>query len=203
MLALCCAGLSLAAGCSGQSSFLTGGPTVGQLKTSLSHLELENQQLKRSVTKLEQENHSIEDRLVQEQIDNGDLAARLDDARNLLHDRGVDPDVRVGSRRGRDAQGGSSAESDGSSPRTLPAGQRARPRRKPPFAEISGQVKSIAPADDDDGASKLDQSDVRDQSTGRSRRRLEDDLDHHSFYNGPLSWRPVSDETGDPASRLR
>jgi transposase-like protein len=35
----------------------------------------------------------------QEQIDNGDLAARLDDARNLLSDRGVDPDVRVGARR--------------------------------------------------------------------------------------------------------
>ncbi len=32
----------------------------------------------------------MEDRLVQEQIDNGDLAARLDDARNLLRDRGVD-----------------------------------------------------------------------------------------------------------------
>ena len=32
----------------------------------------------------------MEDRLVQEQIDNGDLTARLDDARNLLRDRGID-----------------------------------------------------------------------------------------------------------------
>jgi len=194
--------LSLAAGCSGQSNFLTGGPTVGQLKTSLSHLEFENQQLKHSVAKLQQESHAIEDRLVQEQIDNGDLAARLDDARNLLHDRGVDPDVRVGSRRGRDGLGGSSAESDGPAPRALPAGERARQRRKPPFAEISGQVKSVAPTDDIDGA-ELDQSDGRDRSTGRSRRRLEDDLDHHSVYNGPLSWRPVTDGPGDQTSRFR
>ena len=41
----------------------------------------------------------IEDRLVQEQIDNGELTARLDDARNLLRDRGIDPEVRVGSNR--------------------------------------------------------------------------------------------------------
>ena len=41
----------------------------------------------------------MEDRLVQEQIDNGDLTARLDDARNLLRDRGLEPDVKLGSRR--------------------------------------------------------------------------------------------------------
>ena len=87
--------LSVATGCSGQSGFLTGGPTVGQMKTSLSHLEFENVELKRSVAKLQQENRSMEDRLVQEQIDNGDLTARLDDARNLLRDRGIESDVRV------------------------------------------------------------------------------------------------------------
>ena len=87
----------LAAGVRGRADFLTGGPTSGQLKTSLSHLEYENQQLKRSVAKLEQENRAMEDRLVQEQIDNGDLTARLDDARNLLRDRGLDPDVRARS----------------------------------------------------------------------------------------------------------
>ena len=59
--------LAASAGCSGQSSFLTGGPTVGQLKTSLSHLEYENEQLKKKTAKLERENRSMEDRLVQEQ----------------------------------------------------------------------------------------------------------------------------------------
>jgi hypothetical protein len=106
----------------------------------LSHLEFENQQLKRSIAKLEQENRRIDDRLVQEQIDNGDLAARLDDARNLLRDRGVDPDTRVGSLRGRGGSSGTFGDDDGSAPRTLPAGQQARPRRKPPFAHISSQA---------------------------------------------------------------
>src|SRR5437016_4248954 len=81
---LVCAGLSGLAGCSGRGAFLSGGPTVGQLKTSLSHLEYENAQLKRAVAKLQQESRTMEDRLVQEEIDNGDLTARLDDARNLL-----------------------------------------------------------------------------------------------------------------------
>jgi len=202
VLALICVGLSAAQGCSGQSSFLTGGPTVGQLKTSLSHLEYENQQLKRSVAKLQQESHSLEDRLVQEQIDNGDLAARLDDARNLLSDRGVDAEERVGSRRGGDSLRGSSGDDDGSAPRTLRAGQRARPRRKPPFAHISGSVNSIPPIDDDNAALR-DQNDGRDPKGGRSGRRLDDDLDHHSFYTGPLGWLPVADETGAGTSRLR
>jgi len=202
VVALICAGLSAAQGCSGQSSFLTGGPTVGQLKTSLSHLEFENQQLKRSLAKLQQENRSVEDRLVQEQIDNGDLAARLDDARNLLRDRGVDPEVRVGSRRGGDDFRGSSAEEDRSAPRTLRAGQRARPRRKPPFAHISGPVNAIPPIDDGDDASP-EQSDGRDPKAGRSGRRFDQDLDHHSFYTGPLGWLPVADGTGTDPSRLR
>ena len=47
---------------------------------------------------------------MQEQIDNGDLTARLDDARNLLRDRGLDPDVRLGSRRGGEGMGTSAAE---------------------------------------------------------------------------------------------
>ncbi len=190
--------MSLAAGCAGRSNFLTGGPTAGQLKTSLSHLEFENQQLKQSVAKLQKENRTVEDRLVQEQIDNGDLAARLDDARNLLSDRGIDPEVRVGSNRGRDAGVGSYADNDGPPTRTLPAGQRARPRRKPPFANISGQVNSISPNDDD--VAKPEHSDGPNSKVPRSRRRLDDDLDHHSFYDGPLSWVPVTDEG---TSRLR
>ena len=47
----------------------------------------------------------MEDRLVQEQIENGDLTARLDDARNLLRDRGIEADVRVGSHRGGESSG--------------------------------------------------------------------------------------------------
>ena len=31
----------------------------------------------------------------------------------------------------------------------------------------------------------------------RSSRRLDDDLDHHSFHTGPLRWLPVADATDD------
>ncbi|HZW29185.1 MAG TPA: hypothetical protein VFF52_00655, partial [Isosphaeraceae bacterium] len=118
---LACALLSWLAGCSGRGAFLTGGPTTAQLKTSLSHLEYENAQLSRTVAKLQRENRSMEDRLAQEEIDNGELTARLDDARNLLRDRGLDLDGRV--RSSRDEPSG-----DGSGARTLPAGQSARRR---------------------------------------------------------------------------
>jgi hypothetical protein len=195
--ALVWAGWIVASGCSGQSRYLTGGPTVGQLKTSLSHLEYENQQLQRSIAKLQQENRTIEDRLVQERIDNGDLAARLDDARNLLRDRGVDPDVRVGSRRGSGERSSSFADEDGS-----PAAGPARGRRKPPFAQISGPKDSVPPMQEDDDPAPP-AGNRRGAGADRSRRRIDDDLDHHSFYSGPIRWLPVADGMSTPASTIR
>ena len=67
------------------------------MKTTISHLQFENEQLKTEVAKLKEESRSFEDRLVQEQVHNGDLAARLDDARNLLRDRGIENDTRLGA----------------------------------------------------------------------------------------------------------
>ncbi len=157
IIACVCAAWCGLSGCSGQSSFLTGGPTMGQLKTSLSHLEYENEQLKKSTAKLQRENRSMEDRLVQEQMENGDLTARLDDARNLLRDRGVDADVRLGSHRGGETLGGSTAdpasEGDG-----LPDGSRSR-RRKTPFAQISAGNDSGARSEADDAASDTNSDD--------------------------------------------
>jgi hypothetical protein len=182
-------GLSMMAGCSGRETFLTGGPTVGQLKTSLSHLEYENQQLKRSVGKLEQENRSIEDRLVQEQLDNGELTAKLDDIRNLGRERGLDLDTRVGSRR----------DDEGGTARTLPTGQSTRKRRKPPFAVIPGRVE-IFPPDEDDTASK-----PRADGNAKSRRSdldVDDDLNRHSYRAGGLRWLPVANGSDDSMSQL-
>jgi hypothetical protein len=175
---------------------------MGQLKTSLSHLEYENDQLKRSVAKLQQENRSMEDRLVQEQIDNGDLTARLDDARNLLRDRGIEPDIRVGSRRSRVGGDGSALGAGGEGEHTVPTGRAARPRRKAPFAQISGPVSDLpfGPKDDD---RESDARTGRDAKPRRSRRPFDDDLDHHSFHNGPLRWLPIASGAGDPTSQIR
>jgi hypothetical protein len=181
-------GLSIAAGCSGRETILTGGPTVGQLKTSLSHLEYENEQLKRSVSKLERENRSMEDRLVQEQLDNGELTAKLDDVRNLAKERGLDLDTRVGSHR----------DDGGTTTRTLPTGQSTRKQRRPPFAVIPGRVEIFPPVQDDDTASKP--RSARDAQSDRS--DLGDDLNRHSYRAGSLRWLPVADGTVDSMSQL-
>jgi hypothetical protein len=123
------------------------------MKSSLSHLQFENEQLKTEVAKLKEENRSIEDRLVQEQLHTGDLAARLDNARNLLKDRGFDSDTRLGSRSG---SATSDAEDDSPRPRALPAGRSTRKPRKPPAASIPGDLDSQLPSapehDGDDGS---------------------------------------------------
>jgi hypothetical protein len=186
-------GLMALPGCSGRTSFLTGGPTMGQLKTSVAHLEYENAQMKRDLAKLRRDNRAIEDRLVQEEQDNGELAARLDDARNLLRERGLDPVERA------DAGGGGA--------RALPAGQSNRKRRKPPVARIPGQFTPDVPASDrdDEGSLGLPQAvpgaaGGGDDPVGL---RADDGLDHHTYYNAPLRWAPVARRPSDAASQVR
>ncbi len=178
------------AGCAGRDSILTGGPTTGQLKTSLSHLEFENQQLKKAVAKLERENRMTEDKLAQEQMENGELTARLDDARNLLRD-GKEPETRLGSQR-----------DDGeSSARTVPTGQSSRKRRKPPFAVIPGPVEIMPPVGDDDSATDRRRSN---RNPGASKRATDDnDLNRQSYRGTPARWLPVADSTGESATLFR
>ena len=177
---------------------------MGQLKTSVAHLEYENAQMKRDVTRLRRENRQLEQRLVMQEQDNGDLTARLDDARNLLRDRGIDAGERIegGSREG-------SSEADGF--RTLPAGQSNRKRRKAPFARIPGQFSPAAPERDQDADAEDEQGmlgppqSAPGSGSGEDQvgLRLDDDIDHHSGYTGPLKWAPIAGRAGDPASRVR
>lgn len=201
--ALVCVILIASAGCSGQSTFLTGGPTVGQLKTSLSHLEYENEQLKKRTAKLEQENRSIENRLVQEQLSNGDLTARLDDARNLLRDRGLESEVKLGSRRRNDENNDASSSGEGTTARTLPAGRTSRPRRKAPFAQISSGPGNAPLSEDPDGGSATGSRKSKDAKSDRSRRRNTDDFDQHSFQSGSLKWLPIADANDDSTIQIR
>jgi hypothetical protein len=179
-------------GCSGRPSFLTGGPTVGQLKTSVAHLEYENAQMKRDLAKVKRENRQMEDRLVQQEQDNGDLTARLDDARNLLRERGLDP--------GSDSDATASA-------RTLPAGQSNRKTRKRPVARIPGQFSPANPdrdSDEEEGTLGPPQSPPgAGSSSDQVGLNFDDDLDHHSDYNGPLRWAPIASPASDTASRVR
>ncbi len=145
-LALLALALCGTAGCADRESFLRTGPSTSQLKVSLSHVQFENEQLRTEVARLKEESRSMEDRLVQEQIHNGDLAARLDDARNVLRDRGLDSGTRLGARAG----GKALPDPDDAStrPRTLPAGRTTRKPRKPPAASIPGELDLPTAAED-------------------------------------------------------
>ncbi len=196
------AGLTTLSGCSGQSSFLSGGPTRGQLKTSVAHLEYENSQMKNDLAKLRRENRAMEDRLVQEEQDNGELAARLDDARNLLRERGPDAVERADA-----GPDGSRAFAEGNrGARTLPAGQSNRKRRKPPVARIPGQFTPESRAGDQDEEGTLGPPQAAPNAASGADQtglRFDDDLDHHSYYTGPLRWAPIAGRTNDPASQVR
>jgi hypothetical protein len=175
---------------------------VGQLKTSLSHLEYENEQLKKSTAKLERENRSMEDRLVQEQLENGEVTARLDDARNLLRERGMDEDVRLGSHRAGEGTGAAESERDGAERPSFSDGSRSR-RRRTPFAQISGGTDSVAPIDV--GGPRENDSRERPKAgtRGRAGRASDDDSGRHSYERAPRNWLPVADSSDDSAIRIR
>ncbi len=119
------AGLMLLTGCQGGPGPLTSRyTTLGSLKTSVSQLEFQNEQLAKQVAELKSENRHFGDRLVQEEAENGDLAARLDDARNVLGQRG------------------------GDEPATTKVRRSGNTKRKPPAAAIPGRIE---PSDDPDG----------------------------------------------------
>jgi hypothetical protein len=202
VLNLIALGMVIATGCAERGNFLTGGPTVGQLKTSLSHLEYESEQLKTQVARLKEENRSMEDRLVQEQIYNGDLTARLDDARNLLRDRGIDPESRERSRS--ELAQESDQQRRGSRARTLPAARPSRKPRKPPAARIpgDGNIDELPRVPDDDDQEKASISLGASDSAASSRRLFRDDPGL-TIRDEQLRWLPVVTGTVTPAAPRR
>ena len=159
------------------------------MKVSLSHLLYENEQLKTEVARLKEESRSMEDRLVQEQIHNGDLTARLDDARNILRDRGLDTETRVGAR----TKGKRNADPDDgiAQPRTLPAGRTSKKPRKPPAASIPGDLDDLPTASDEP---EPQTGTISFKSPGSTPRRpaFRDDSFRSSSEDDVLSWQPVA-----------
>lgn len=161
-------------------SFLSQRTGVGSLKTSLSQLEFENQQLKKQVATLKDENRQIENRLVQEEAATGDLQARLDDAKSLLGQRGLDGDESLTAGSGR---------------KTLPAGQSSRKRRKTPFAQIPGRIDVLPPTDEDTDGNAAGWSQP-------SASRRDDVGPLGSLERSPL-WLPVARGATDPGQTRR
>jgi len=159
------------------------------MKVSLSHLQYENEQLKTEVARLKEESRSMEDRLVQEEIHNGDLTARLDDARNILRDRGVDTGTRVGAR----TKGKRNADPDEETaqPRTLPAGRTSKKPRKPPAASIPGDLDDLPTASDEP---EPQTGTISFKAPGSTPRRPAFPADSSRSWSedDALSWQPVA-----------
>jgi hypothetical protein len=182
--------LSLAAGllcgCAQQGPFLAYRTNVSSLKTSVSHLEYENEQLRKQVAELDSRNREIGDRLVQEEAARDDLASRLDDARNELRRRGLLGDSGLSP----------GPETDEATPqRTLPAGRSNRKKRKAPFARIPGRIETLPPGDLPDDSSGEDDG----ASGGRER----EEFGPQSRLESDSRWLPVARVPGNEPVHTR
>ncbi len=115
-------------GCAGQNPFTSRQTTMGSLKASVSQLEFENEKLRKEVGELKADNSRLDNQLVQEREANGEIAARLDDAKDLLRRQGVNAQ----------AMGGSSNtfEDDVPPPVATPKPRRIKNNRPPPAVRI-------------------------------------------------------------------
>src|SRR5687768_3667555 len=119
------AALALVAGCAGPSPIASRRSLVGSLKSRVSQLESENEGLRTEVAEKRRDARVAQDRLVQAESDNGELMARLDDARNLIRDQGGDVSALARPEPSRRA-------------RTAPAGRDGSKSRKSPLTQIPG-----------------------------------------------------------------
>lgn len=125
--------LLAAAGCAQPGPLLSRSPAVGSLKASVSLLESDKERLQKQVARLEAANRKVEGQRSQAEVENGELHAKLDDARGLL--RGEGP-VTAGNR----------------DPADEPAPRRssqAAGRRKPPITQLPSRITAPFPARDD------------------------------------------------------
>ena len=178
LAAVLAATLVAVAGCAQPGPVRSYRTSLGAMKASLSHMEYENEQIHREVDKLKADNRDIENKLVQEESANGDLTARLNDARNLISRRGKGFDDRV-----QDAD-------DLDEPAPIPARRSNSKRRKPPVAKIPGRIDAVAPAGPDDDSSSPR---IRDEDLGPQSQNLDTER-----------WLPVARGTSAPTpSKLR
>ena len=165
---------------------LSKGTGVGTLKTSLSHMEYENQQLRREVASLKAEIRQTEDRLVQEEAANGEISARLDNATAMLRRRGLE---------GSELADTGPADPGPERPRTtLPAGRSNKKARKPPSAQIPGRLEVLPPSESDDTTSN---------GWGSWSPDTDADPAAQCRRDAPVVWLPVARDASDSSATRR
>jgi hypothetical protein len=187
-LAMMLASTSLVVGCAQPGSILGRRTRIGTLTASVSQLEFEKAQLARKLAEQEVENRRIESCLAQEEDANGEMAARLDDARVMLRARGYDADGLAGVGPTRRAPDGDDR------PTTTPAGRSSRPGRKPPFARIPGRIDPAPPSEEPES-----QDDPLDNPPPRRR----SEFDPQSRLDGRSHWQRVAGKTRGLALDVR
>ncbi len=120
-------------GCAQPGPIASRQTTLGTLKASVSHLEFENENLRNQVGELKAENTRFDSRLAQEIEANGELSARLDDARAMVRRQGGDATALGTPSKARPADD----DDDIPPPVSFPPARRSSGRgRKPPAASI-------------------------------------------------------------------
>jgi hypothetical protein len=179
--------LLLSAGCAQPGPLSSRHTMIGGLKASVAQLESEKEGLKREVADLKSSNRRLEDGLAQERTANGEMAARLDDARNYIR------------RQGGELAGPVRSEQDAEpslTPRTAPAGRNTR-RRKSPLTQLPGEITLPSPSAAEDEAP--DESD--DLAPARPRGRDEIGPQSRRADDGP--WLPVARGVSSPSAKVR
>ncbi len=115
---------------------------VGGLKASVSQLEFENEKLRKEVGELKAENSRLDTQLAQESEANGEMAARLDDAKTLIRRQGGNVQAMGGGSKPFD-------EDDIPPPVTTPKGRRVKSGRTPPTVKLPTYDATEPPANDD------------------------------------------------------
>ncbi len=125
------------AGCSQPGPFASRQTMVGSLKASVSQLEFENEKLRKEVGEMKADNSRLDNQLVQEREANGEITARLDDAKDLLRRQGGTSQAMGSSSRNFE-------DDDIPPPATTSPVRRSKSSRKPPAAQIP-RIESTAP----------------------------------------------------------
>ncbi len=123
-----CLALAWASGCAGPNPFTSRQTTMGSLKASVSQLEFENEKLRKDLGELKADNTRLDNQLAQESAANGELTARLDDAKDLIRSQGGDTKALAGPWK--------DAEDDVPPPASTPKARRTRGNRTSPAVSI-------------------------------------------------------------------
>ena len=176
--------MAIATGCSPQSGFTRRHGMVGALKTNVAQLESEKDNLARELATQKTENRRIESELAATESQNGDLAARLDDARSVMSRQGPG-----------DGRSTLSASDDERGPKRKSSPAKSQPKNKKiPFAQIPKARRDLDESDDRSPEDLLDSPRPRDDR---------DELGPQSRLDDNSPWLPVARGRSSPTRTVR